>query len=219
MDIPALDPALYYYCSQRIAQTTARTYSVGLRRFENFCARFDIAHPFPVAEQLLCYFVTALANEGLLPATIRTYLAAIRNFQIARGWSVPGGGAGLPRLWLIQNGVARARVHQALPSARARRPVTLDILRQMNGLLAPRATTHDRAMICALMLTCFFGFFRAGEITAPSIRSYDPEVHLSWGGCDHRRCTESHNNQDTPEEVKVRPTGARSGRVCGPHRK
>ena len=181
MDIPALDPALLFYCSQGVAQTTARTYSVGLRRFYNFCAQFDILQPFPVSEQLLCYFVAALANQGLSPATIRTYLAAIRNSQIARGWPTPGGGAGLPRLRLIQNGVARVQAQQSRPSSRVRRPVTLDILQRMNAWQAPTATTHDGAMIQAAMLLCFFGFFRAGEITVPSVGGYDPAVHLSWG--------------------------------------
>ena len=108
MDISALDPALLFYCSQGVAQTTARTYSVGLGRFYNFCAECDILQPLPVSEQLLCYFVAALANQGLSPATIRTYLTAIRNSQVARGWPMLGRGAGLPKLRLVQNGVARA---------------------------------------------------------------------------------------------------------------
>ena len=31
------------------------------------------------------------------------------------------------------------------------------------------------------MTVCFFGFFRAGEITAPSAGAFDLAVHLSWG--------------------------------------
>ena len=28
---------------------------------------------------------------------------------------------------------------------------------------------------------CYFGFFRAGEITVPAVVAYDLAVHLSWG--------------------------------------
>ena len=31
------------------------------------------------------------------------------------------------------------------------------------------------------MTTCFFGFFRAGEITVPAAEAFDPAVHLAWG--------------------------------------
>ena len=30
-------------------------------------------------------------------------------------------------------------------------------------------------------MTCFFGFFRAGELTVPSASAFDPAVHLAWG--------------------------------------
>ena len=36
-------------------------------------------------------------------------------------------------------------------------------------------------MLWAAVVTCFFGFFRAGELTTPSLQGYDPAVHLSWG--------------------------------------
>lgn len=36
-------------------------------------------------------------------------------------------------------------------------------------------------MLWSAMLLCFFGFFRAGELTIPSTSSYDEATHLSWG--------------------------------------
>ena len=36
-------------------------------------------------------------------------------------------------------------------------------------------------MLWAAATVCFFGFFRSGEITAPSLTAFDPSVHLSWG--------------------------------------
>lgn len=36
-------------------------------------------------------------------------------------------------------------------------------------------------MIWAAAVTCFLGFFRAGEITVPSATAFDPAIHLAWG--------------------------------------
>ena len=36
-------------------------------------------------------------------------------------------------------------------------------------------------MLWAAVVICFFGFFRSGEITVPSLNSFDPSSHLAWG--------------------------------------
>ena len=36
-------------------------------------------------------------------------------------------------------------------------------------------------MIWSALVTCFFGFFRAGELTIPTEVSFDPTAHLVWG--------------------------------------
>ena len=36
-------------------------------------------------------------------------------------------------------------------------------------------------MLWAASVLCFFGFFRAGEITLPSLNAFDSGKHLSWG--------------------------------------
>ena len=36
-------------------------------------------------------------------------------------------------------------------------------------------------MLWAACTICFFGFFRAGEITAPSDKAFDPKDHLAFG--------------------------------------
>ena len=55
----------------------------------SFCFAFGVPVSFPVSETLLCYFVTSLARDGVAPATIRTYLAAVRHAQIIRGCPEP----------------------------------------------------------------------------------------------------------------------------------
>jgi len=36
-------------------------------------------------------------------------------------------------------------------------------------------------MMWAATSLCFFGFFRSGEITVPSLTSFDSSRHLAWG--------------------------------------
>ena len=86
---------------------------------------------------------------------------------------------GLPRLRLVQNGVRRERTF----SGSAPLPVTPPLLRRLRppGLRQPATASHDELLLWAAATLCFFGFFRAGEITVPSVTAYDPAVHLSWG--------------------------------------
>ena len=145
-----------------------------LKRFLSFCQLYSISSPFPVTESALCYFVATLAHQGLAPSTIRTYLAAIRHTQIVRGHPEP-------RLRFLQMGVRRDRAQQNLPPSRPRLPIMPEILRQIQLVWAPRASKFDIVILWAAAVTCFFGFFRAGELTVQSESAFDPAVHLAWG--------------------------------------
>ena len=41
------------------------------------------------------------------------------------------------------------------------------------------AKDFDKIMLWAACCTCYFGFFRSGEICVPSAKEYDPSAHLS----------------------------------------
>lgn len=129
---------------------------------------------------MLCYFVVFLARQGLAPTTIRTYLAAIRHAQIARGLPEMRQG-GLPRLQLVQTGIRRERALQGTQQMAARLPITTDVLRRLHSVWLTGPVRHDNAMMWAASSACFFGFFRAGEITVPSATEFDAAVHLAWG--------------------------------------
>ena len=176
MDLSTLDDALLLYW---LADSTQRTYRSGINRYLSFCRAFGVGAPFPVSETLLCYFVTSLAREGIAPATICTYLAAVRHAQIMRGHPEPRESSSLPRLRLVQNGARRERASSG-PSPPTRLPITpphLWRLRPLDGV----ATSYEERLLWAAAAVCFFGFFRAGEITAPSASAFDPRVHLAWG--------------------------------------
>ena len=165
MDIAQLDSAVHHYCGLGIATSTARTYRAAVSRFAKFCEKFNVSRPFPVSELLLCRFVAAMAKEGLAPATLKTYLAGIRHAQIIRGLPEPGS-ASLPRLRLLQSGVARERAFRPGGPTRQRLPITPQLLGEILRVWAAGSVSeHDKAMFSAAASLCFYGFFRAGEIT------------------------------------------------------
>ena len=89
MALSDLDAAVYFYCKQGLAELTQRTYQSDIKRFHDFCTKFEVMVPLPVNEQLLCQFAAFLAQQGLSSQTVKTYLAAIRNLQISLGFPDP----------------------------------------------------------------------------------------------------------------------------------
>ena len=184
-----MDEAVRFYCNRGLAESTRRTYQSGLNRYMSFCCAFGVPSPFPVSEMLLCYFVTSLARDGLAPATIKSYLAAVRHAQIMRGHPEPRETSALPRLRLIQSGVRRERARTGPPPA-TRLPITPSILRRIRPHCRSPTLSYDEVLWWAAATTCFFVFFRAGEITTPTTSGFDPAIHMTWGDVaiseDHR---------------------------------
>ncbi len=142
---------------------------------------FDIVTPFPVPESFLCYFAAHLATKGLSPQTIKTYLAGIRHMQIVLGLPEPRAFSSLPRLRLVQAGIQRTYAQKATAKTRIRMPITPAILAKIHTYMRPKARDYDTIMTWAAATLCFFGFFRAGEITVPSCTTFNPSRHLAWG--------------------------------------
>ena len=143
----------------------------------SFCAQFGVSNPFPVSQPLLCYFVVHLANSGLAYQTIKTYLAAIRHEQIAKGLPEPKQLSSMPKLKVVENGVHKKRAVDK-PS-HPRLPITPAILRQIRALWAPKSQDFNYIMLWAVACTCFFGFFRLGELLVPTGQRFDSQQHLS----------------------------------------
>ena len=162
LDIAELDAAVHKYCLLGLAPSTQRTYRAAINRFSVFCTRYNVSQPFPVNELLLCRFVAELAREGLAPGTIKTYLAGIRHAQIIRGLPEPTQAARMPRLKLLQSGVARDRSLHQVSLARQRLPITPAILNGMRQVwsVATGTLSHDLVMLRAAATLCLFGFFR-----------------------------------------------------------
>ena len=138
-----------------------------------------MSSPLPASESLLCYFVVALARQGLAPGTIKTYLAAVRHAQIVEG--LPDiRETSLPRLQLVQTGVRREHADRGTPP-KFRLPITPVLLGTLRSKWLASPPSFNGVMFWAAASSCFFGLFRAGEITVPSATVFDTAIHLAWG--------------------------------------
>ena len=148
-----------------------------MRRFYRFCDAHIVIAPFPVSESILCYFVTALANDNLAAQTIRTYLSAVRDTHIALGFPDPRAHSAMPRLDRIQVGVRRVLASRGKKKA-TRLPLTPVILERMRQHWAS-CGDENWQLYWATAAICYFGFFRLGELILPT--DAPNRALLNWG--------------------------------------
>ena len=150
-----------------------------MKKFTAFCTTYHILDPFPVTEYLLCAFAAFLADEGLSPQSIKSYLAAVRNTQLSLGLPDPREQSSLPLLKRVQAGISRVRLGRQ-QAARVRLPITGQVLRQVKAELE-RSRNPERVTVWAVSCVAFFGFFRLGELLLTSREAFNPRLHLAWG--------------------------------------
>ena len=177
LDLAGLETAVHHLCTASIAPATQRTYRTAVQRYSTFCSAYSTPL-FPLSESTLCYFATVLSYQGLALQSIKTYLSAVKHMHVLHGHApLPA----MPRLQMVLNGAQRLQPVLRNQAPRNRLPITPTILGQLHGIWVSHQDRAYGAMIWAAASTCFFGFFRSGEITIPSVSSYDPQSHLSWG--------------------------------------
>ena len=153
------------YADLAIAPSTRRAYSVGQRRFMEFCHLHRL-EPLPATDFTLSSFA-AFLTRSVKPGTIKAYLSAVRNMHVEHGYPDPTLNAAL--LQRVMRGIGRVHGSEV---ARPRLPITMPVLVQL--LRALQGSRHyrpaDKAMLKAAMLLAFHGFLRCGEFTAPPVR-------------------------------------------------
>lgn len=150
-----------------------------MKRFQAFCTRFNVSSPFPLTEHLMCCYASFLADEGLAPQTIKSYLSALRNMQLSLGLPDPREHSALPMLRRVQAGISRCRLKKGA-TTNVRLPITSHMLRKIKQSLLS-SSDPNRLVLWAIACTAFFGFFRLGELLPASRAAYSPATSLSWG--------------------------------------
>ena len=111
--------------------STHKTYQAAERRYLTFCNSFSL-RPLPTSEELLCYFVACLGQQGLAHTSNRAYLSGVQQLQIAYGFKDPGIDQ-MPCLNQILRGVKAERGKEG-KALRPRLPITPAILRKLKPI-------------------------------------------------------------------------------------
>ena len=170
LELASLDSVVQGYFEAGLAPSTRKTYQSRINHFYKCCATYQIPTPLPVTQSTLCYFISALAKDRLAYSTIKSYLSAVRYLHILHNLPEPRS-IPMPKLSLVEQGIRKSS-HKSTP----RLPIGPDILRQIRALWSPSADHQEIIMPWAVCTTCFFGFFRLGELVANSQLELEPEL-------------------------------------------
>ena len=164
LELTSLDSVVQGYFEAGLAPSTRKTYPYqsGINCFYKFCTTYQIPTPLPVTQSTLCYFISPLAKDRLAYSTIKSYLSAVRYIHILHNLPEPRS-IPMPKLSLVELGIRKSS-YKSTP----RLPIGPDILCQIRALWSPSADHQETIMLWAVCTTCFFGFFRLGELVANS---------------------------------------------------
>ncbi len=165
-----------FYFRQGLRPATQKTYNSAKRRYLQFCIEINV-DPLPLTEPIMCRYVSYLGNQGLAHKSIKAYLSALHHLAISYKLPDPKI-SNMAYLHQVLRGI-RSEHAKRRPGNRKRLPITPELLLKLRQVWERQACNIDHIMLWAAATLCFFGFLRAGEITVPSEKDYDPGVHLN----------------------------------------
>jgi len=163
------------------AQGTRSGYGAGLLAFHLFCDLRGIPEPqrCPASTILVLAFIANSAGT-CSGRTLSNYVFAIRAWHIVHG-----------QPWLVHQAEIKAALDGAIiltppASIRAKRePITTQFLAAIKEKLN-LALPFDAAFF-ACITTSFYSVSRLGELTIPTLKAFDPTLHVKRSDMTHRR--------------------------------
>ena len=159
--------------ARSLAPNSINTYRTGINQYLEFCATFGV-RPLPLSENILENFCVSLSNK-ISHKSIKVYLCGIQFFSKINGFRS-----------LIEHMLRLEYVNKAIRRFQGNRfnrptrpPVTWQMLRLISDFLVRTESPFNRDMLLSAILLAFFGMLRVSEYTAPTVRSYDADTHLS----------------------------------------
>ena len=172
-----MEEARRRYLSKGLASGTRKAYSAGQRRYLDFCERAGITG-LPTNENTLCLFAAALAEEGLLAATIRAYLSAVRNLHVEEGLGDPLTPRP-PRLSLVVRGIQREQAERGAGGGDTRLPFDEKMLECVREEWKKSRSSYESAMLWAAVCVGFFGCLRTAEFLVSTPSEFRPHRNLT----------------------------------------
>ncbi|XP_069110198.1 uncharacterized protein [Argopecten irradians] len=141
--------------------------------FNTFVVDTGLTRVWPPPLSQILNFVLYMADKGLSPATVNTYLAGI-NFHVkSSGFLCED----FLSNFLVKKMLAGMRRQRKVSNMRA--PITADILaRILKALPLVCSSTYESKLFSAAFLLAFFGFFRVGELTVTKMSMIQKVVSL-----------------------------------------
>ena len=165
-----LDRAVDLYFDAGLAQSITRTYAARIKKYLTLSQELCIT-PTPTSEQLLCRFVSSLAESNTSHNTIKVYLAAVRQLHVQHGHRMPSGDHML-RLNQVLRGIKTRKASEGDQGSRQPRlPITPKTLRQIKATWEKDHINKDKVMLWAAFTLCFFSFMRSRELYCTSNRT------------------------------------------------
>jgi hypothetical protein len=180
-DLAALD----YLVENPLRRSTLTSYGGGLAHWITWCNLRDVAEAdrLPISVENLVLFL-AFLSRAHSASVIRHTLAALRHWHEINGLVWNGT---TPRVLRVRHA---AELHAPDRSQPPRAPVTLDHLQALREGLS-LSNTRDSA-IYAVATAAFWGVGRLGELTVPSLSTFNPRYHVTRGTFILRRTLPNH---------------------------